>query len=137
MDTSSFINALRRFMAIRGHVEQIHSDCGTNFVGAHNELEDSSERDGSEICGVVSQFQRMQVGLQLPTCLSYRGVWERMIGISRRILDSMFADLRSTRLTHEVPSTLMAEVTAIVNNRPLTTISSDPSAPEFLTHQLS
>ena len=56
-----------------------------------------------------------------------------MIGISRRILDSMMAELRPTRLTHEVLSTLMAEVTAIVNNRPLVAISSDPSAPEILT----
>ena len=32
MDTSSFINALRRFLAIRGPVIQLRSDCGTNFV---------------------------------------------------------------------------------------------------------
>ncbi len=72
MDTSSFINALRRFMAFRGHVEQIHSDCGTNFIGRTQRIRRFSERDGSEIRGVVPQFQRMQVGLQLPTCLSYR-----------------------------------------------------------------
>ncbi len=39
LDTSSFINALRRFMAIRGPVKQLRCDCGTNFVGARNELE--------------------------------------------------------------------------------------------------
>ncbi len=38
MDTSSFINALRRFVVVRGPVKQLHSDCGTNFVGAWNEL---------------------------------------------------------------------------------------------------
>ncbi len=38
MDTSSLINALRRFVAIRGPVLQFRSDCGTNFVGACNEL---------------------------------------------------------------------------------------------------
>lgn len=38
MDTSSFINALRRFLAIRGPVKQIRSDCGTNFVGACREM---------------------------------------------------------------------------------------------------
>lgn len=45
----------------------------------------------------------------------------------------MFADLKPTRLTHEVLSTLMAEVTAIVNNRPLVAVSDDPSIPEILT----
>lgn len=31
MDSSSFINALRRFLAIRGPVKQIRSDRGTNL----------------------------------------------------------------------------------------------------------
>ena len=39
MDTSSYINALRRFLAIRGSVIQLHSYCETNFVGARNELQ--------------------------------------------------------------------------------------------------
>jgi hypothetical protein len=120
-------------MAIRGHVEQIHSDCGTNFVGAHNEFEDSlNEMDQKSVESYLNSRGCKWV-FNSPHASHTGGVWERMIGISRRILDSMFADLRSTRLTHEVLSTLMAEVTAIVNNRPLTAISSDPSAPELLT----
>ena len=39
MDTSCFINALRRFLALRGPAIQLRSDCGTNFVGARNELQ--------------------------------------------------------------------------------------------------
>lgn len=61
------------------------------------------------------------------------GVWERMIGISRRILNSMLMQTSSSRLTHEVLSTLMAEVTAIINARPLVPISSDPDSPFLLT----
>jgi hypothetical protein len=34
MSSSSFINALRRFVALRGEVRLIRSDCGTNFIGA-------------------------------------------------------------------------------------------------------
>ncbi len=45
----------------------------------------------------------------------------------------MLSEVASKRLTHEVLSTLMAEVTAIVNNRPLTPVSEDPEAPEILT----
>lgn len=36
--TAQFINALRRFVVLRGHVTQFRSDCGTNFVGTVNEL---------------------------------------------------------------------------------------------------
>lgn len=38
MTISSFINALKRFVAIRGNVKIIRSDRGTNFVGAANSL---------------------------------------------------------------------------------------------------
>ena len=34
LTTDSFINALRRFIAIRGNIKELHSDNGTNFFGA-------------------------------------------------------------------------------------------------------
>lgn len=61
------------------------------------------------------------------------GVWERMIGIARRILDSMLMDLHSRHLTHEVLTTLMAEVCAIVNSRPIAHVCSDPESPVILS----
>ncbi len=51
---------------------------------------------------------------------------------ARRILDSMFLQL-NTRLTHEVLCTLMAEVTAIINARPLLPVSADPEQPFILS----
>ena len=39
-DTDSFINSLRRFVNRRGSPAEFHSDCGTNFKGATNELKD-------------------------------------------------------------------------------------------------
>lgn len=47
------------------------------------------------------------------------GVWERMIGIVRRILDSMLMGAAGKNLTHKVLATFMVEVCAIVNSRPL------------------
>ena len=38
MDTDSYINVLRRFIARRGQVTRMRSDNGTNFVGAEHEL---------------------------------------------------------------------------------------------------
>lgn len=49
MDSSSFINALRRFFAIRGPAKQLRSDCGTNFVGACKELKMESITDDRRI----------------------------------------------------------------------------------------
>ena len=116
MDTSSFINALRRFLALRGPVIQLRSDCGSNFIGARNELKEGYE-------WVFNPPHASHAG----------GVWERMIGVTRRILEVVLTDVPPKHLTHEVLSTLMAEVTAIVNARPLVAVSSDPEAPEILT----
>lgn len=60
-------------------------------------------------------------------------VWERMIGMTRRILDSMFLKESKKNLTHDVLSTLMAEVAAIKNSRPIVSVSTDPSQPSELS----
>ena len=61
------------------------------------------------------------------------GVWERMIGITRRILDSLMLGSGKKQFTHESLTTFMAEVCAIINSRPLGQISSDPESPLVLS----
>lgn len=61
------------------------------------------------------------------------GVWERMIGIARRILDALLLKTKNPHLTHEVLVTLMSDVMAIINARPLVSVSSDPDAPTVLS----
>ena len=39
LSTDSFLNALRRFLNLRGTVRKLLSDQGTNFIGAKNELD--------------------------------------------------------------------------------------------------
>lgn len=51
----------------------------------------------------------------------------------RRVLDAMFAELGRTQLTHELLITLMAEVVAIVNARPISALPSDPDDPRPLS----
>ena len=49
LTTDSFINALRRFLTLRGPTRQLRSDRGTNFVGAKNELKRAlTEMDKNE-----------------------------------------------------------------------------------------
>lgn len=126
MDTSSCINALRRFFALRGPAVQLQSDCGTNFVGASKELEMNET-----VQKYVSE-QGCSWNFRPPHASHMGGSWERMIGVARRILDSMLLQQKS-RLSHEVLSTLMAEVTAIINARPLLPVSTDPQQPFILS----
>lgn len=129
MSASCFINALRRFIAIRGPVKVFYSDRGTNFVGAASEL------GIDKICVEdLHSFLEQQSNFWYfnnPNSSHMNGAWERMIGLVRRILESLLCD--SKHLTHEVLCTLMAEVVCIINSRPITTVSDDPLLPTILS----
>ena len=120
LGSSSCINAIRRLYSVRGPAKVFRSDCGTNFIGGskkHHLL------DGAEWI-----FNR-------PHAFHMGGVWERMIGIARKILDALMLEVSNKPLTHEVLVTFMAEVCASfhhVNARPLVPVSTDPENPQIL-----
>ncbi|XP_065144903.1 uncharacterized protein [Paramisgurnus dabryanus] len=130
MTTSSFINALGRFFSVRGPARLLRSDRGTNFVGACKELnmntDDPSLQNYLKEKGCTWLFNP-------PHSSHMGGSWERLIGVSRRILDAMLLKTGSNQLTHEVLSTLIAEVMAIMNARPLLPVSTDPENPTVLS----
>lgn len=136
VSAASFINCLRRFIALRGPVQQIRSDRGTNFVGAVKELNINAQFVENGPVKTYLTNAKITWVFNPPHASHFGGVWERMIGSVRRILDALLLESRSLDLTHEVLSTLMAEVCAIVNSRPLIPVSSDPEAPDVLSPSL-
>ena len=119
MSSAAFINALRRFVALRGKVKVFRSDRGTNFIGATDDLridtinvEDGPVKNFLYNSGTVWIFNP-------PHASHMGGVWERMIGVTRKILDSMMSNASDRTFTHDVLCTFMAEVCAIINNRPI------------------
>lgn len=130
MSTSSFMNAMRRFLSIRGPIKHLMSDRGTNFIGACRELQINT--DDPEIRNYL-QEQGCTWTFNAPQSSHMGGAWERLIGVARRILDELLVKDSSTRLSHEVLSTLMAEVMAIMNARPLVPVSYDAELPEILS----
>jgi hypothetical protein len=133
LSSSSFINAFRRFVAVRGPVKELRSDRGTNFIGAAKDLGfESLFVEGGPVSNHLSD-QGIKWKFNPPRASHMGGSWERMIGVIRRILDSMFLDLRRKPLTHDVLCTLMAEMCAIVNSRPVAPVLYDPASPLILT----
>ena len=122
-NTTSFRNALRRFLALWGAVHRIRSDQGTNFVGSRSQdkegevlLEDLVAKD--EVQGLL---QSSTVAWEFnPVQASHRGgVWERKIGSVKRVLEgALGAEFRQT-LTREELDTFLREASAIVNGTPL------------------
>lgn len=133
MSSSSFINALRRFFAIRGPAKQLHSDSGMNFVGASRELKIDESSVSSEDVQKNLREQHCTWKFNPPHASHMGGHWERMIGIARRILDCMLLSEKFSRLTHKVLMTFIVEVTAVMNSQPLIPVSSDPEFPFILT----
>ena len=121
MDTDSFLLALRRFLARRGPVRSILSDNGGNFVGASNELRNAyMEMDHERIKStLLTQLCEWIDWKRNPPHSSHKGgVWERQIRTARSVLSSILTS-HANRLNDESLRTLMAEVEAIVNSRPL------------------
>lgn len=136
LDTSSFINILRRFICIRGPIRHLRSDRGTNFIGAETELrkclEERNENaikcflsgEGCDYFPFVKNF---------PSSSHMGGVWESQIRTVRNVLAGLLKQ-NGSQLDDESLRTLMAEAAAIVNSRPLTTNDiNDPDSLEPLT----
>ena len=131
MTSSAFINALRRFVAIRGSVKIFRSDRGTNFVGSTDStgVNVINVEDG-QVKGFLNRSGTQWI-FNAPHSSHMGGVWERMIGVSRPILESMLSKVHN--LTHDVLVTLMAEVSAIINARPIVPVSTDSDCPQVLS----
>ncbi|XP_037103989.1 uncharacterized protein LOC119120868 [Syngnathus acus] len=126
------ITPYERWPRSQGPVKLIRSDRETNFVGACKELKIPSNVDNASVEKFLLD-QGCAWKFNVPHASHMGGSWERMIGVPRKILDSMFLQLGTSRLSHEALSTLMAEVAAIFNARPLIPVSTDPDDPFILT----
>lgn len=130
LDTDSFINALRRFIARRGQVLEIRSDNGTNFIGAERELRQAINGwNHSRINDALLQ-KNIKWVFNPPAGSHHGGVWERLIRSVRKVFNST---LKSQTLDEEGFHTVLCEIESILNGRPLTKASADPDDLEVLT----
>ncbi|XDV54607.1 hypothetical protein PO909_022856, partial [Leuciscus waleckii] len=130
LDTDSFINGFRRFIARRGQVLEIRSDNGTNFVGAERELRQATENLNHNLINDVLLQKGVKWVFNPPTASQHGGAWERLIRSVRRVLNSVF---KTQILDEESLATVFCEAEAIVNSRPITKASTDPQDLEALT----
>ena len=124
MDTSSCINALRRFFAIRGCCRRIRSDHGTNFIGAINQT--SANIDVKQLQQVAEAHQCEWV-LNPPGASHFGGAIERKIGSVKRILESTLLLAGKRVLSRDEMITFLQEAACVVNSTPLYEVSSDPN----------
>ena len=118
METDSFIQALRGFMARRGKVRSIRFDNGTNFVGTDNELRESMEEINQEqIRDYLLQNGTGWITLYKnpPGASHMGGVWKHQVRSARSILAALLKT-HGHSLNDKGLRRLAAQTEAIINS---------------------
>ncbi|XP_071581043.1 uncharacterized protein [Temnothorax nylanderi] len=121
----AFLAALRRFVARRGLCRTLYSDCGTNFVGADAQLRalfSASDPEGRRIAARLAE-ERIQWHFNPPAAPNFGGIWEAAVKSMKFHLRRVIGD---AKLTYEEMATVLAQIEACLNSRPLQAISDDP-----------
>lgn len=135
LSTEAFIAALTRFVSRRGLCANIYSDCGTNYVGASSELQQITraflqQENTRKALDKFSHENQIKFNFLPPAAPHQGGLWERTV---RSIKHHLRRVIGEQLLTCEEFVTLSTRVEAILNSRPLTPLSADPTELDYLT----
>ena len=127
LSVETFLQALRRFVARRSLPQVMISDNASTYEAAANELEKliNSDKMSEALCKMGIQWKF--IPKRAPW---YGGFWERLIGLTKTVLRKV---LGKAFVTLPVLQTLIVEVEAVLNDRPLTYVSTDLNDLEPLT----
>lgn len=125
LTTADFLATLSRFMSRRGQVLNIYSDNGTNFVGADRELQrklqefnkDNKIHDFLAVKGITWHFIP-------PSSPHFGGLWESAVKSAKKHL---YCISKGVTMTYDETTTLLCQIEAVLNSRPITPLSSSPS----------
>ncbi|XP_011859787.1 PREDICTED: uncharacterized protein LOC105557209 [Vollenhovia emeryi] len=132
LSSASFLAAFRRFTSRRGHCRRVLSDNGTNFQGAAKELR-AMFRAASVFyseCAASLANDGTEWAFIPPGAPHFGGLWEAGVKAVKHHLRRVIGD---ARLTFEELTTLLAQIEACLNSRPLYALSNDPADLAALT----
>lgn len=134
LSTDRFLQALRRFVSRRGKCSDIYSDNGTNFVGARNKLTEIGKlmTDHNHRDRITRELARDKITWHFnpPSAPHFGGLWEAAVRSAKTHLIRVIGEIPASS---EDFSTLLTQVEACLNSRPLTAMSDDPNDYEALT----
>lgn len=134
LTTECFIAAFKRFIGRRGHCAVLYSDRGTNFIGAKTQLDEiySLLESQEYLDGFQRELlsNRVEWKFNAPSSPHFGGIWESNIKCVKKHLLKVVG---SQILTYEELYTVLVQIEALLNSRPLYCLSPDPSEPLALT----
>lgn len=122
--TDAFIAAYKRFSGRRGICASLHSDCGTNFVGADVELRRLFRQSSIELGSLASLLANdgTEWKFNPPSAPHFGGKWEAAVKSVKFHLKRVLGD---TAVTYEEMTTITVQIEAVLNSRPLCPLSDD------------
>lgn len=127
LTSEAFIAALRRFIGRRGKPNTIYSDNGTNFCGASKLLKKMyAEYDVFMSESVVKSLanEEIQWKFNPPSAPHFGGLFEAGVKSVKHHLKRVLSE---TSLTFVDFYTVLCQIEACLNSRPLTSQTSDPN----------
>ncbi|XP_011864758.1 PREDICTED: uncharacterized protein LOC105560332 [Vollenhovia emeryi] len=130
--SEGFIAAYRHFSSRRGIAHTLHSDCGTNFIGADTALKRlfiQSTQEHQRVSHLLSQ-DNTRWEFNPPATPHMGGKWEAVV---KSIKYHLRRTIGESVLTFEELTTLLTQIEAILNSRPLEPLSDDADDISALT----
>ncbi|XP_050685659.1 uncharacterized protein LOC126980084 [Leptidea sinapis] len=125
LTSKGFIAAFRRFTSRRGHCQDLYSDNGTNFVGADNQLRDMFDRAKSNLPDEIAELLTLESTTWHfipPQSPNFGGLWEAGVRCAKNHLKKVIGD---STLTYEELATVLSQIEACLNSRPISVISNE------------
>lgn len=128
LTTDAFMACLSRLNSLRGKIHEIFSDNATTFHGASNEIQAIHAHWAS----VAKDVKLDPIKWTFITILSpsQGGLWERAVRSAKHHLRRVIG---TQTLTYEEYTTLLANVSACLNSRPLIALDDDPTTAQAVT----
>lgn len=134
LTTEAFLGALRRFISRRGKPSLLWSDHGSNFVGAASALKELDNFLQQQVTqGIISNFcsTRNIVWKFIPEhAPHFGGLWEAAVKSTKYHLKRIVGPVK---LTFEELTTVLSQIEACLNSRPLTPLATEDDGIEALT----
>lgn len=133
LTSEGFISGFKRFVARRGQCRDVWSDNGKNFVGAEKELKHLVAAETSYVSKEIqNRFGNNHITWHFipPHASNFGGLWEAGVRSTKHHLKRIIGN---TTLTYEEMATVLTQIEACLNSRPLNIITDNSDDPVPLT----